>query len=456
MIHSLAERASFRDAAGQVFDRGGTLLRRISPAFAPTFRSFERSGLLEALQRDDLLIAHHELTASTAGEIVLQPERIPFITYPYEWTPCQLRDAALLTLDLADRGLHRGFILRDASAYNIQLRYGRPILIDSLSFAPRERGAPWMAYGQFCRHFLAPLVLAALVDPQLLRLSCNFADGIPVRLASRVLGRRGLLNLGVLVHLHMHAFADGRAEQRRPRRLGHVSDRRLAQTIDGLRSTIEQLPIKAPATPWLQYPLHTQYDDVSRAEKQNFTSRAIAEVQPRSLWDLGSNSGDIALSHVPAGGYALALDADLGCAEVCYARARTETASVATIWGDLLAPSPASGWANEERASLVDRGPADMVLALALIHHLSIGGRVPLERITKWLAQIAKHAVVEVPSREDPMVAVLAQSRNGDAADFGPDEFRRKVQPHFEIIRETTLSGLPRTLFFLRRRSSSH
>lgn len=455
MIRSLAERASFRDAAGRVFERDGVLLRRINPMFEATFRAVERSGLLDELQRGNLLIPHKELTGNASGEVVIQPERIPFITYPYEWTPCQLRDAALLTLELADRALRRGFVLRDASAYNIQLRNGRPILIDSLSFALRERDSPWMAYGQFCRHFLGPLALASLVDPELLRLSCNYADGIPIRLASRTLGWRGLLNVGVGVHLHVHALAERRAAKRPPSSSpADVPDRRLAQTIDGLRSTIDQLPIKAPATAWLGYAGGAHYDAASRAEKDSFISGAIDDVRPRHLWDLGSNSGDLALRHVPANGYALALDADLGCAEMCYARAKTAGASVVTVWGDLLAPSPASGWANEERASLADRGPADMVLALAVIHHLSIGGRVPLDRVASWLGRIANHAVVEIPSRDDPMVALLVKSRNGNAADFGPDEFRLAVGQHFEIVRETVLTGLPRTLFFLRRRSS--
>ena len=204
---------------------------------------------------------------------------------------------------------------------------------------------------------------------------------------------------------------------------------------------------------WTDYAGGAHYDEASRREKENFVVAALSQIRPASLWDLGANRGDFAIRHASVGEYAVALEADLGCAEACYAAARSARAPVATIWGDLLAPSPASGWANEERASLLERGPADMALALAIVHHLSITGGVPLERVASWLSQIARHAVVEVPSRDDPMVARLSERRHHNGAAFGPAEFRRAAQAHFEVLKETTLSGLPRTLFLLRRKS---
>lgn len=454
MKPSLAERASFRDPAGRMVERDGQLRRLIAPDFVPTFRAVERSGLYDALQSAELLVSHAEVSSAQGEALTLRPERVPLISYPYEWTPVQLADAALLTLDVADQALRRGQMLRDASAFNVQFLRGRPILIDSLSFAPRAPGSPWLAYGQFCRHFLAPLTLATLVEPEMLRLAELQSDGIPTPVASDVLGRRGWWRAGVAVHLHLHAVAERRATRTTVSRNVTVSDRRLAQLIDGLRSTISALPLKPRRTRWMSYAGGSHYDEVARASKEAFVASAVDRVRPDSLWDLGANQGELAHRHVPKGGYSLALDADLGCVESCYASAHRDRRSVVALWRDLLAPTPSTGWSGEERASLIERGPADLVLALALVHHLCIAGQVPLARVASWLSRIARFAVVEVPDRDDPMVKQLSQRAPVQATRFGRDEFRVAIAPHFEILEELHLTGLPRSLFLLRRRSA--
>lgn len=454
MRQSLAERASFRDPAGRMVERDGVLTRVIAPDFVPTFRAVQRSGLLDALHSAELLVAHREVPAAEGEELSLCPERVPFISYPYEWTPSQLADAALLTLDVADQALRRGQMLRDASAFNVQFLRGRPILIDSLSFAPRLPDAPWLAYGQFCRHFLAPLVLATLAEPELVRMAEAYSDGIPIPVASETLGRRGWWRAGVAVHLHLHAVAERRAARQTVSRHVTVSDRRFGQLIDGLRSTITALPRRPRRTPWMSYAGGSHYHEAARVAKTAFVASAVDLVRPTSLWDLGSNEGELALRHVPPGGYSLAIDADLGCVETCYANAYRDRRSVVALWRDLLAPTPSTGWAGEERASIVERGRADLVLALALVHHLSISGQVPLARVASWLSRIARFAVVEVPDRDDPMVQQLAQRAPVQAGRFGRDEFRVAIAPHFEIVNELALDGLPRSLFLLRRRST--
>lgn len=452
MRRSLAERASFRDPAGRVFEKDGVLLRRVAPAFAPAYQSARDAGLLTSLQHDGLLIPHEEQHGAGPEELLLRPERIPFISYPYEWVPAQLRDAALLTLDLADRALRTGHLLRDASAFNVQFRDGRPIFIDTLSFAPRVPGQPWLAYGQFCRHFLAPLVLATLVDSEQARLTASFPDGIPLPVAQRTLGRRGWLRLGVLVHLHLQAWADGRAQGAALGSTHSISDRQLAQTIDGLRSTIEGLPFTTRKTTWLNYEGGSHYSDEDRTTKAAFVAAAVERIGPASLWDLGANTGDLARQHAPAGGYALALDADLGSSEVSYASSKAAGKPVTTLWMNLLAPSSASGWANEERASLLERGPADLIMALALIHHLAISGRIPFDRIVQWLSQAGKHAVVELPGPEDPMVRQIAQQQRYDLVTYSQAAFEQCLAPTFEIIEKRGLKGIDRTLYLLRRK----
>lgn len=426
-------------------------MRTVSGEFVARFEAVEQSGLIAELHAAEALVAHERVFDRLTGALRLYPERVPFISYPFEWTPRQLRDAALLTLDVAMRALRRGQVLRDATAFNVQFHRGRPILIDSLSFEPYTPGAPWMAYGQFCRHFLGPLALAALVDPELLRLTEVHSDGIPMPLASATLGRRGIFRSGVLVHLHLHAMADRHAVRAGEARTPRVSRRQFEQTLDGLQSTIESLPMPRRATPWIDYAGGAHYDESSRREKDAFVQLSMERVRPTSLWDLGANVGDMAMRHVPRDGHAVALDIDLGCVEAIYERAYRDRVAVTAIWRDLRTPTPATGWAAEEHAGLHERGPADMVLALALVHHLCVSGRVPPDRVVAWLASLARHLVVEVPDHDDAMVARLSAAPV-DPSRFSRAEFRAAFTAHFEVLEERALTGLPRSLFLLRRR----
>lgn len=423
--------------------------------FRLTFRATSNSGLLSSLQGAGLLVAHEEHGTDDRGGLLLRPERLPFISYPYEWVPSQLRDAALLTLELASRALASGHTLRDASAFNVQFARGRPIFIDSLSFAPRVSGDPWLAYGQFCRHFLAPLALATLVEPELIRLTGLYSDGIPLPVARRILKWRGLFRPAVLVHLHLHALADERPQRTaKESRARSVPDRQLGQTIDGLRYAIESLPWKTPRTTWIDYEGGSHYGEEDRQLKAAFVARSVTQVRPVSLWDLGANTGDLARTHLPQQGYALTVDSDLACCETSYARSRTARQSAIPLWMDLRTPSPSSGWAGEERASLMERGPADLVLALALVHHLTISGQVPLPRVVAWLGTVSRHLVIEFPGPNDPMVRHLAEQQRRSLADYHRAAFEAALEPEFAIRDRQELSGIDRTLYLLQRRSA--
>ena len=193
--------ASFRDPSGFVFrGDGGCIFRQINPVYEPQYRLLIESGLYEDLRRAELMVSHEEVSPPSESSCrIIRPDQIDFISYPYEWCFSQYKDAALLTLDVQRRAMRRGMTLKDASAYNVVFDRGRPIFIDTLSFEKYEQGAPWVAYGQFCAHFLAPLALMSMSDIRLQRLMETFIDGIPLNLAVRLLPRRALFKPGLLV-----------------------------------------------------------------------------------------------------------------------------------------------------------------------------------------------------------------------------------------------------------------
>src|SRR5687768_6819073 len=185
---------SFRDPGCFLFRRDGTLYRQVNASARNDFEALSSSGLYQDLTERGLLVPHRQVDLSLADDpdaiAVIAPEPIAFVSYPYEWCFGQLRDAALLTLEAQLRALERGMVLRDASAYNVQFRDAHPVFIDTLSFGRYVEGEPWVAYRQFCEHFLAPLALMSATDVRCAQLLRHYLDGIPLDLASALLPTR--------------------------------------------------------------------------------------------------------------------------------------------------------------------------------------------------------------------------------------------------------------------------
>ena len=452
---------SFRDPAGQVVERDGVLLRTVTPSFAATFEAVRDSGLYGRLIGDGLLVAHEEVEApAELGPVhaVLRPQRVPFVSYPYEWSPAQLRAAALLTLQVMEAALDHGMVLRDASAYNVQFVGTRPVFIDTLSFAPRVEREPWGAYGQFCRHFLAPLALQTRVDHRLADLSRTNIDGVPLDLASSLLPFRTRLRPGLLTHVHAHASAQAtdQAEVDGERRVVAFSDRALRGLVEGLRGTVEGLQWKRGRTTWGDYYAEAEhYDDDAMAGKVQLVERMVRRVGPSTVWDLGANTGRFARVAAATGATTVALDVDHGAVEAGYRSLVEEPPTHGTVLPlryDLANPSPGLGWDTSERMTLAERGPVDLVMALALVHHLAIGNNVPLDRVADHLATLGGHLLVEWVPKHDPKVRVLLATREDVFDGYSDEGFRTAFSRRFEFVEEAPVPGTERVLHLLRRR----
>ena len=465
------ESASFRDPSGFVFRRDGVLYRQVNRRFASEWDAFLKSGLYDRLAADGILLPHEQAPLDVAlvpddAHAVIKPRAVEFISYPYEWSFGQLKDAALLTLRAQALALERGFTLRDASAYNVQFVDGAPILIDSLSFEPLEPGQPWEAYRQFCQHFLAPLALVAYRDPRLALLLREFLDGIPLDLAARLLPVRTRLSVGLGSHIHLHARAQARsgsaadaadaargssgAQSRGSRRMGRTGQLAI---LDSLRSTVEKLDWRPQGTTWSGYTRVTSYSETAAASKLAIVERFLGQTSGRWVWDLGANTGTFSRLAARLGRSALALDGDAGAVEQAYRELKRDgERAVLPLVVDLSSPSPALGWALRERRSILGRANADVVLALALVHHLAIGNNVPLDEIAGFLASLGRELIVEFVPKEDPMVVGMLAHRRDVFPDYSLDGFRAAFAPVFDMAQEALVKDSPRTLFLMRRR----
>lgn len=450
--------ASFRDPRGHVFVRDGELYRQVNEAHRNDYEHLMRSGLYDALTESGELIPHEEADRALASEpsaaYVLRPERVPFVSYPYEWSWSQLRDAALCTLAVQSAALAHGMTLRDATAYNVAFHRGRPVFIDTTSFGIREPGAPWVAYRQFCQHFLAPLALMSYRDVRLGRLLREYVDGIPLDLAAGLLPRRTMARPGIAMHIRMHARSQRKHEDDDvSASVGGFSDRAFEGLVSSLRSAIEGLNQPEGASAWREYYEQADhYSDAAAHAKEETVGRWLERLRPAMVWDLGANTGRFSRLATDAGAETVAFDLDPFCVEELYREACVHGAShlnVAVM--DLTDPSPGLGWANEERSSLPQRGPADVALALALVHHLAIAGNVPLPMITDWFAALCTTLIIEFVPKDDVMVRRLLRDREDIFDAYTPEHFEAALGARFRVLEREAVGDSGRTLYLAER-----
>ena len=453
--------ASFRDPSGFVFHHEGRILRQVNLAYREEFDAFIESGLYPALVAAQLLVPHEEVSLSEAvsddAYKVIEPRKVRFISFPYEWCFSQLKDAALATLECQRLALEHDMVLKDASAYNIQFVDGLPQMIDTLSFERRQEGSPWIAYCQFCQHFLAPLALASYVDIRLPSLSGRYIDGVPLDLASRLLPARSRLRLGILIHLHLHAtsqkkYADTPQRKERPKRAGRpVTKQQLLGIVDNLKSTIKKLSWRPAGTEWGDYTGTTHYSESDRRDKERLVEEYLKRAGTESVLDLGANTGIYSRVAARLGCHTLSCDGDPAAVEKNY---RTVVANreknILPLLIDLTNPSPALGWASRERPAWAERSRVDAVMALALIHHLAIGNNVPLGQIAEYFRSLAPTLIVEWVPKQDDRVQQLLSSREDIFPDYNREGFEQAFGRFFSLEAQEALGNTERSLYLMR------
>ena len=450
--------ASFRDPTGFLYTENGILYRQINEAGIEDYFTLMETSLYQELVENGALIPHEEITEfdrnSPPEKLVIKPEKIPFISYPYEWSFSQLKDAALRTLEIQKLALHKGMSLKDCSAYNIQFYQGKPILIDTLSFETYMEGEPWAAYRQFCQHFLAPLALMSYIDVRLSQLLRIYIDGIPLDLASKLLPKKTSLNFSINIHIHLHAKSQDRYSDKEidpTKNRGQIKKQQLQGLIESLESGVRKLSWKASQTDWAEYEKFHNYSQSALDHKTELVSEYLARTQSSTAWDLGSNIGTFSRLASQQNIFTVAYDVDPGAVELNYLRSIEEgDHNLLPLITDLTNPSPAMGWALQERQSLVERGRADVVMALALIHHLAIGNNLPFRKLSEFFSSICHWLIIEFVPKNDPQTERLLKVRKDIFTEYNLDRFIEEFSTAFEIIEHQQIRETDRVLFLMK------
>ena len=446
--------SSFRDPSGFLFSRDGQIYRQINKSYQADYDYLISSGLYQKLIDKQLLIPHQEVDVNPLIQDtvykVIQPERIEFISYPYEWCFSQLQDAALNTLRVQSIALEHGMSLKDSSSYNIQFQNGKPLLIDTLSFEIYKEGQPWIAYRQFCQHFLAPLSLMAYKDFRLNQLLRDYIDGLPLDLTSRLLPIKTRLIFPVLMHIHTHAASQKRMAGREIPSKGQMNRTSFLGLLDSLESGVRKLKWQPVGTDWSEYYQDINYSEQGFQHKQTLVGEYLDALKPERVWDLGANVGIFSRLASDMGAFTIAFDSDQAAVERNYLKCRQDQEkNLLPLTIDLTNPSPNLGWANRERMTIVERGSADTILALALIHHLAIGNNVPLDRICEYFRSLGKSLIIEFVPKDDSQVKRMLSSREDIFLDYNRNTFEHIFSKQFDIRRAERVQDSTRYIYLM-------
>lgn len=448
--------SSFKDPAGFIFCADGLFYRQINQSNAADYELLVSSGLYEKLVKLKLLLHHTETNSIKANAAnwykTLLPEQLPFIAYPYEWSFNQLKDAALLTLRIQKEALQHGMSLKDATPFNVQWQNGKPVFIDTLSFEKYNEGEPWVAYKQYCENFLAPLVLMKYCHAELNKLLLHYPAGIPLPVVSSLLPLKTKFNIGIYLHIHLQAkyqknqSGDASASKRRLKLTQQIN------ILDNLTGIINKLQPLKEKTTWNNYYEETILSKGYLQEKEILVKNFLSSLTFKTVADLGANTGEFSLLAAPFAEKVIAADFDADCINNLYLSIRkNKIKNVFPIVLNVVNPTPAIGWANTERSSFWERANADVIMALALIHHLVISANVTLEMIAALLQKKCNYLIIEFVPKSDPKVQQLLSYRKDVFADYDETNFEKIFAHYFHIERKTIIPNTHRSLFLMKK-----
>ena len=462
MTQPAAESGSFRDRRGRIFYIDQRVLRSVMPIARDDFDFVRSSGLIDELVAAGKLVAESivdeqlPVTGESPVSLVLEHPRLPFISYPYEWSFSALKAAALLHLDVQLAALDKGVAMTDASAYNIQFVGAKPIFIDHLSFRRYEDGEFWVGHRQFCEQFINPLLLQSVLGVPHNAWYRGSLEGITAVELAKMLPWHSrfawniLTNVFLQARLQRAATSSDAIEKAKARKLPKIG---FEQMLHGLRNWIGKLELKPDdKTVWQDYAGDNSYADAEAANKRQFIGEFVAAVLPDVLLDIGCNTGVYSELALQSGaGLAVGFDFDQGALEQGMRRAHDRQLNFLPLHLDAANPSPDQGWLQGERGGFAERAKGDAVLALALVHHLVIAKNTPLDQTVNWLVNMAPKGVIEFVPRQDPMVQRLLQLREDLFDDYEPVVFERLLGARARIEKSATVSASGRTLYWFDR-----
>lgn len=455
MTDILVNPASYKDPAGYVFEHNGRIYRKVNKVYASFYDQLMQSGLYACLSQKKWLLSHTEtdqtFDLSTDFYKILSVQKLPFISYPYEWSFEMLKDAALLTLDINKAAIEHGMILKDATPFNIQFYQGKPVFIDTLSFETYEPFRPWVAYKQFCETFLFPLYLEYYLNTDIKKMLSAYIDGIPVQIIAGWLPVRSRFNLGVWLHVHVQHTVARKSQKEGSSTFDKAKMLRL---VGHLNQVITGLNRPGTVSTWTNYYHETILSKEYLAEKEKLFRSFISNTDYTRALDVGANDGYFSAILAENAAEVIGVDSDSPCINRLYQQIkRQKRINILPLVVDISNPSPAVGLNNTERLSFLQRSSFDLVAVLALTHHLVFTRKIKPVLLPELFGKLTeKWLIIEFVPPEDPKVQELMQHKNGLHAPYDIPSFENDFSALFEIERKAIIPGCTRVLYLMKKR----
>lgn len=445
------ENFSYKDYTARVFKNDEKYFRAILPEYQQSYDWLMESGLYQKLIDEKLLIPHQEIDyVSYPGAYkVILPEQIEFLSLPFEWCYSQWRKVLLTYIEINLIALKYGMILKDATPYNFCLKAGKAILFDSSSFSVFNEPDYWIAYRQFCEEMLGPFALMHYGGMRWGRLTQASHQGLPLDFICKNLPIKSLLNFNCLVHLHLHAKSFNSP--------GLIRDKSKGFSIEKLTTAFHL--IKKTILKWDDYYMYPTYwftyynSDIESEEylfdKESTVAYYLKSIKVQSVVDLGANTGKFSELACEFSKRVIALEFDKKCVDDIENKiSSTRNTILHTLFSDLSQTSPDFGLLGKEHKSIIARAKSDLVMALAIVHHLALTKLIPFEYIIELIFEFSKnYAIVEFIDKTDHKVLQLLENNSR----YYPtqEEFEKKLQKKFKILEQKTLAHSARTLYLL-------
>ena len=460
MTNSPYDPGSFRDRTARVFYHNGSVFRGLNQHAWYEWERLRSTIFFGRAVDEGKIVATAQADPAELPKLVddfeqrvLKHETIPFVSYPYEWPFGMLKDAALLQLELLASALEEDMILKDSSSFNVQWVGTRPVFIDIPSFRKLSEGEPWIGYRQFCQLFLYPLFLQAYKNIPFQTWLRGNLDGIEPEQCQQLMSFRDYFRRGVFSHVFLQAkaqsqFAHTNRDVRDDLRKAGFDVRLIKANIKSLQALVERLEWTKEKSTWSEYTSNNSYDSGDSGKKVSFVRDSIGSRNWQLVWDLGCNTGTFSQIAAERARHVIALDADQLAVERFYQTLKLRGSSkILPLVCNIADPSPNLGWRGLERKELVKRGQPDLVLCLALIHHLVLTANIPLEEFIGWLSDLGSNLIIEFITKQDPMVRQLLRNKDDIYKDYEQEYFERCLSARFSIVRQETFNSETRIIY---------
>jgi hypothetical protein len=452
--------ASYKDPAGFIFLHEERVFRQVNQCYAKQYRQLMESGLYQLLTERKWMVPHTEIDENFTGTPehykTLFPQQLPFTSYAYEWSFDMLKDAALLTININKLAVEYGMVLKDATPYNIQFYKGRPVFIDTLSFEFYDPDKPWIAYRQFCEMFLFPLYFEHYLKTDINKILTTYIDGIPVELTARLLPLRSSFSMGVWLHVHLQNTVKKKVTT--DTAAAKFDKTKLIHLMQHLESSILSFKSNRNASPgWSNYYKETILSEAYLEAKEKVLRNFTKGLEFLTVLDLGANDGHFSFIMAGEGKQVIAADFDSTCINQLYKQVRKENiANILPLNIDLANPSPAIGFNNQERQPFLQRARSQMVLALALIHHLFFTRNISLQLIASCFSELTlNYLIIEFVPADDEKVKKLVENKSQSYAHYNEQHFETVFSAYYEIMKQQVIAGSNRTLYLMKKKAGS-